>query len=273
MKRKAPKDSPTEVAAAAGCSKGLAHRLLARGMTREAIIQRVSETKARKAALAAVPKNSFEQEPAPSYSNGANGHAASHPALIGIPSFIESQTLKEFHLASLRGIEVQSKRRDLLPIGPLLSVCLSGIAFMKQRLMALPDELGVDFGRTLAKVLQQRLEYIFSEARRVHEQECLKNGIVLPPEPPPAPMPPQLPYYQRYERGSTTGEVENATAREQIGTPEWLALHPSITFQESFKISAKKKEWDRAMAELLNTRNTWDIPPEAPTMAPEPEAA
>ena len=55
MKRKAPKDSPTEVAAA-GCSKGLAHRLLARGMTRAEIIARIAEDKRRKAALAGVPK-------------------------------------------------------------------------------------------------------------------------------------------------------------------------------------------------------------------------
>ena len=276
MKRKPeppPKESPTEVAAAAGCSKALAHRLLARGMTRDQIIERVAEDKRRKAALAGAPKKTLTPKLGEGFTNGANGHAANgHAALIGIPSYVESQTLKEFHLAELRGIEVQSKRRDLLPIEPLLSICFSGLRFMKQRLAALPPELGVDFGRTLEKALSQRLEHIFAEARRVNEQECAKRGIHLPPEPPPAPMPPQLPYYQQYERGSTTGAVENTMAREQIGTVEWMMLHPSIDLQASFKISAKKKQWDERMAELLNSRHTWDLPPEAAPLKPlEPQ--
>jgi hypothetical protein len=261
------KDSPAEVAKAAGCTRQLAHRLLARGMTRDQIIERVRETKARKEALAEVPKKTLDQNSGPGFTYGVNGHAA---IMAGIPSYAESQSLKEWHLAQLRGIEVQSKRRDLLPIEPILSICFSGLRFMRQRLSALPDELGVEFGRTLAKVLSQRLEHIFREARRVNEQECRKHGIVLPAEPPPAPMPPQLPYYQRYEKGSTTGEVENTTAVEQIGTPEWMALHPSIGFQESFQISAKKKQWDAEMAALLNRRREWDLPPEPPV---EPEAA
>ena len=269
MKPKPKKESPTEVAAAAGCSKGLAHRLLARGMTRAAIIERVAEDRRRKAALAAVPKKKLPQVSAEAFTNGANGHAA----LTGIPSYSESQSLKEWHLAELRGIEVQSKRRDLLPIEPLLSVCFSGLRFMKQRLMALPDELGYEFGNTLAKVLTQRLAHIFAETRRVNELECLKRGVILPPEPPPPPRSATLAYYQQYESGSTTGELENTTAVEQIGTPEWLALHPGIGFQESFKVSAKKRAWDAQMAALLNSRSEWDLPPEAPTMAPEPEAA
>ena len=105
--------------------------------------------------------------------------------------------------------------------------------------------------------------------------ECAKRvRIHLPPEPPPAPMPPQLPYYQRYERGSTTGEVENTTRVEQIGTVEWMMLHPSIDLQASFKISAKKKQWDAEMAALLNRRGEWDLPPEPQPLKPlEDDAA
>jgi hypothetical protein len=245
---------PTAVAKAAGWSKGLAHRLLARGLSPEQIIERVAEDKRRKQAL-------------------ADGRVNGHAATAGIPSFVESQTLKEWHLAQLRGIEVQSKRRDLLPLEPWLSVCFSGLRFIRQRLSALPDELGVEFGRTLAKVLHQRLEHIFTEARRVNEQECAKHGIVLPPEPPPPPVSPLLPYYQRYERGSTTGELENTSGVEQIGTPEWLALHPSVSFQESFQISARKKQWDGEMAALLNRRHEWDLPPEPPPVDPPPPEA
>ena len=146
-------------------SKGLAHRLLARGMTRAEIIERVAEDKRRKAALAAVPKKTPTTDSSQGFTNGANGHVNGHAALTGIPSYSESQSLKEWHLAQLRGIEVQSKRRDLLPIEPLLSICFSGLRFMKQRLAALPPELGVDFGRTLAKALSQRLEHDhFAEA-------------------------------------------------------------------------------------------------------------
>ena len=236
-------------------------------MTRDQIIERVvPRTSGGKQHRRRAPKKTLTQI-REGFTNGANGHAANgHAALIGIPSYVESQTLKEFHLAELRGIEVQSKRRDLLPIEPLLSICFSGLRFMKQRLAALPPELGVDFGRTLEKALSQRLEHIFAEARRVNEQECAKRGIHLPPEPPPAPMPPQLPYYQQYERGSTTGAVENTMAREQIGTVEWMMLHPSIDLQASFKISATKKQWDERMAELLNSRHAWDLAARKPQL-------
>ena len=223
-----PKDSPTEIAAAAGCSKALAHRLLARGMTRAEIIERAwPRTSGGKrdwrllhqctVQAGGYAKFYERRERSRERSRRPDRHSE-----LCRPKVSRAERMQ--HLAQLRGIEVQSKRRDLLPIEPLLSVCFSGLQFMKQRLMALPPELGVDFGRTLEKALSQRLEHIFAEARRVNEQECAKavHGIRAP-EPPPAPMPPpELPAtYQQYERGSTTGAVDEYDgARTEVGTVE-----------------------------------------------------
>jgi hypothetical protein len=49
------KDGPTKIAKAAGCSKGLAHRLLKRGHTPKQIADRIAENKAREAELLELP--------------------------------------------------------------------------------------------------------------------------------------------------------------------------------------------------------------------------
>ena len=80
------KESPSEVAKAAGCSKGLAHRSLSRGMTKAEIIERIAENRRRKAARESAGFPVLPVVPVP---NG-NGH------VDGIPNFSTSQATKEF---------------------------------------------------------------------------------------------------------------------------------------------------------------------------------
>jgi hypothetical protein len=97
------KDSPAEVARAAGCSRQLAHRLLQRGMTRSEIIARVAEQNARKADLMEFPTTAV---------SATNGHAAAD----GMLSYAGAQASKENWSAALRKLEHQKKCGELVPV-------------------------------------------------------------------------------------------------------------------------------------------------------------
>jgi hypothetical protein len=56
-----------------------------------------------------------------------NGHAA------GVPSYVKSQALKEYHLSQLRGIEVDIKRRELYPLHPLRAICFTALNRLRTR--------------------------------------------------------------------------------------------------------------------------------------------
>jgi hypothetical protein len=159
-----PKVSPTAVAREASCSRQLVSRLLARGFSKQQIIDRVREQRERKAVL----------EQGLLAAGKANGHASA------IPSYAESQAVKEYHLAELRGIEVQIRRRQLYPLEPLRSICLTALNHLRARFGALPDELAQEFGREHAEILRTRIVAIFDEAGRVAQRECEKYGAPWP---------------------------------------------------------------------------------------------
>ena len=189
-----------------------------------------------------------------------NGHA--------VPSYAESQAIKEYHLSELRGIEVEIKRRQLFPIEPLRAILFAGAHYLQNRLGSLPGELSGQLGPELTKLLHFHIAAAFNEARRVVCWESVRHGISPPPDPPPAPLRKRLAYYEQFIRNSRAGEIESVDAAQQIGSVEWLRLHPSVSFQESFKYSALKKEWDARMSQLLAERSSWDLPPELPEEPP-----
>jgi hypothetical protein len=246
-----PKDTPTSVAKAAGCSRQLADRLLRRGMTRAAIIERMERQREAEAARGKV-----------------NGHAA---GIASVPPFTESQARKEFHLAELRALEVAVKRGELVRLEPLRSICYSSVKYLSVRFSSLPDELRHEFGPELARVLQDRIRHYFSEAAQLYRHECTKRGMRVAPAEPPPPPHEILAYYQRYMKDSTTGEVENVSAAQQVGSYEWRRDHPSRA-KDWFRIQQLKVAWDAEMAALLARRSEWDISPE-PVPVPPDEAA
>ena len=88
-------------------------------------------------------------------------------------------------------------------------------------------------------------------------------GLTLPPPLPPPPAPSELPAYLQYVRDAIDGRTEQVSFAERILSVEWRQAHPSVTIQQEFEIKEKKRRWDAAMAELLNARSTWDLPPES----------
>jgi hypothetical protein len=127
---------------------------------------------------------------------------------------------------------------------------------------ALPGELETEFGAALKETLRRRIAHAFAAAERMSQQAAAFHRVSLPAKPAPEPPEPVLAYYRQYVLGSTSGETEVVSGEEQIGTPEWLRLHPSVSFEQSFEISRRKKEWDGRMAELLRERPEWDLPAE-----------
>jgi hypothetical protein len=267
MERKSKKKQPeainaTAIAARAGCSRQLVSRLLARGFDERRIVERIAERKARESARnkAATVVSSA---PPPSYSGPVNGFPAPH----GYPPFAESEAKKEAHLAELRGLEVAKAKGELFPLQPLMAITVGILRFQRDLLWLLPHEAGQELSmRTepeVASILHRHLEHMFHAVEAFAEGECRKYAVAMPAAPP-APTRSQLAYYERYRRDSRDGEIEVIPVCERIDSKEWMAAHPSVTFEQGFVILRKKKEWDKAMGELLAKRSEWDLPVEAP---------
>jgi hypothetical protein len=266
-KRKKSTETPnvTALATRAGCSRTLVLRLLRRGLTEQQIVARIAENKRRKAELD-LPTTPVA---------AVNGHAANGNLL----TFTEAQTLKENHLAALRGLQVARAQGAVYPLQPLRAITLTVANFQRDVLWRWPGELAPELsmrsGDEIAEALRRHIESLFHASSALFEAECSKYNIKLPPELPPRPVPSKLPYFEQYVAGSKTGDREHIHGVKEIGTPEWMQAHPSVGVQESFQILARKRRWDADMAALLNRRSEWDLPPEPEPPEPEepPEAA
>lgn len=152
--------SAQQIANLANVSLTLVHRKLAQGKTPRQI---VAEALGRE-----------NQAPRDLVTPSHNGHASN------IPSYAESQAVKEYHLAALRGIEVEIRRRALYPLQPLRAICFTALNHLRNRFAALPDELSQEFGMEHAAILRSRIGHIFDEAARVAQRECEKYGAPWP---------------------------------------------------------------------------------------------
>ncbi len=264
MASKSNKPQPitaTAIAKKAGCSRQLASRLLARGFDERQIVERVEERKRREAARTSARNKAATAVTSapPSHSGPVNG--------FPYPPFAESEAKKEAALAELRSIEVARQKGELLPLAPILAVTTSVVKFEHDLLWLLPNEAAQELaGRSeqeIASILHRHVERIFAAVAAFGEGECRKFNIVLPPAPP-TPTRSQLASYERFVKDSRVGEIEVTPLSERIDSKEWTEAHPSVTFEMGFAILRKKREWDRAMAELLNRRSEWDLPPERP---------
>jgi hypothetical protein len=263
-KKTGQKPNATVLATKAGCSRQLVSRLLARGFSGQQICARIKENKVREAARAA---RSNAQAKIP-----ANGF----PALpVPVPPFAQSEAIKEHALSELRLLELQRRRGELLPLQPLRAISVTVAHFQRDVLWRWPDELSQELsmrpGDEIADVLRRHIEALFHASSALFEAECRKYNIRLPPEPPPRPVSSRLPYFEQYIAGSTSGKKEHISGVKEIGTPQWMAAHPSVDIQQSFQILASKRQWDADMAALLNRRSEWDLPPEPVEPPPEPE--
>lgn len=261
MKRKKPakKAGPSEVARAAGCAKSQAHKLLQRGLSKAEIIAHTEERKAREEARA----------------TRLNGHANGHDPLecptVPVPPFSVSEARKEHFLSEIREMQAAKLRGQVLPLEPWRSAIFAATHFLGIRLRDLPDELRDELGPALTKLLRIRLYAIFDESRRVLAWECERHGVPPPPPAPPEPVRSRLAYYERFLAGSRTGEIEPIPLSERIESEEWLAAHPSVSFEERFGILRKKTAWDEDMLALLRRRAEWDLPAETAEPGPPPE--
>jgi hypothetical protein len=150
MKRKAPpKDSPAEVARAAGCSRSLACRLLGRGLSRRQIVARIAENKRREAERALLKK----LPATPVIQPATNGHAASD----GLLSFAGAQCAKENWLAGLRRLEFQQKSGELLNAAEVKKWFLHWMVPLLQALRRLPGEMTIELQDKTALEIEQIL--------------------------------------------------------------------------------------------------------------------
>jgi hypothetical protein len=235
-------------------------RLLRRGLDAEAIVQRAEERRARLAMRT--------EGVTTAVNGGVNGHADGETngfPVIPIPPFSQSEAKKEFHLAELRALEVARQKGELVAIQPFRAITDSVLKFQRDCIALWPTDLAHDLTmRTqaeCAELLRRRVEHLFHSTAAFLEAECKKYGIILPPPPPERPRL-RLAYYERYVRDSRTGQIETIPREEDIDSERWRLQHPSITFQQSFEILRKKREWDAAMGELLARRVEWDLAPE-----------
>jgi hypothetical protein len=273
MKSKPPKKpSPTAVAKAAGCSKGLASRLLNRGMTPEEIITRLEERRARELARLA----NAETAGGGRVNGPVNGFTMDLPTIPlpespTFPPFAESERRKEFYLSKIRQLQAEKLHGQLLPLEPLRSVVFAAMHILQNRLRDLPGELADGFGVENTKILGGHIQAILEQSRQIFEWESQRCGVPLPPPMPPA-VRKRLAYYERFIRDSRAGEIEVTPLSERIDSAQWRAAHPSITFEDGFRILAAKRRWDEDMLALLRRRAEWDLPSELPDLPPpEPE--
>jgi hypothetical protein len=142
------KAGPAEVARAAGCSKQLASRLLARGHSLDEIQERTRERKQRAAERLDLPATPL------------NGHAAT----AGLVTFSEAQRRKEFALARIREAEADQKIGELMPVEEALQWLRHIYIPLIQSFRALPDEMRDLLTPELAELLRRRVEGIVGAA-------------------------------------------------------------------------------------------------------------
>jgi hypothetical protein len=267
-KPKTPKQKPPEtmkaLAERLGVSRQLVGKLFSRGYSVAEIEARIQLRRSKEEAHQASGK-----APVSTRVNGkANGHDHDMDfPTVPVPSFAESEKRKEFFLSEIRRAEAAKLHSTLLPLEPLRSVVFASTQYLSNRLRDLPDELADQFGPENTKLLRIRIYAVVDEARRVLVWESQRHGIPVPPDPPPQ-VRKRLGHYEQFLKGSTTGETQRVSGAKEIGSPEWMAQHPSVSFQESFKYSRLKKEWDERMLQLLAERSSWDLPSELPDQPP-----
>jgi hypothetical protein len=143
------KAGPADVAQAAGCSKQLASRLLARGMTEAEVIERIAEDKRRKAEL-----------DLPTTPVRVNGHAA------GIPTFSESQRRKEAALATIREHEAGLKIGALVEAEETRSWLAHIFVPLVNGVRGIPSEMRDLLTPEVAELLRRRIEGCIASADR-----------------------------------------------------------------------------------------------------------
>jgi hypothetical protein len=264
--------SPTALATELGVSRQTVWHALKSGATVSEIRQRAAHWHAIVEARQHPGKRTDKAVDA--IVNGAvdrgNGHAADNS---GIPAYTVSQAKKEAMLASLRELEVESKRGELAPVAKMQGWVVESIAFERKHTWTLPTLLRERGHATAGDLAERLVRRIFGDSDAFMRRRASHYGLRLPPPLPPPPPAERLPSYLQYARDSISGETGVIPPGERLGSAEWRLAHPSIGIQEEFAIMAKKRAWDKAMGELLNTRSTWDLPPEHPaTPASELEA-
>lgn len=248
-----------------GVSRQLVGKLFSRGYS-------VAQIEAR------IQLRRVKEEPRSGAAATINGHTNGHDPLDlptvpvpVMPPFAESEARKEYFLSEIRELQAAKLRGQALPVEPLRSVVFYASHFLTNRLRDLPDELMDQLGPENTKLLRIRIHTIFDEARRVLAWEHQRAGLPVSPEPP-QPVRKRLAYYERFIDDSRTGEIETIPTNERIDSPEWQAQHPSVSFEEGFRILAAKRRWDEDMLLLLRRRAEWDLPNELPEPVP-PEVA
>jgi hypothetical protein len=144
------KTGPADVARAAGCSKQLASRLLARGMTEAEIIERISENKTRKAERLDLPTTPIRM----------NGHAAD------IPTFSESQRRKEAALATIREHEAGLKIGTLVEAEQTRQWLAHIFVPLTNGMRGIPSEMRDLLTPEVAELLRRRIEGCIASADR-----------------------------------------------------------------------------------------------------------
>jgi hypothetical protein len=125
----AKKAGPSETARDAGCSKSQAHKLLGRGLSKEEIITRTAERKARAEARAGVGNNHVNGAP-------TNGFP-----VTPWPTFAQSEARKEHLLAELRDLQLMRERGELIPASYVRIWAGRFLVEAKDILLAGPSEL------------------------------------------------------------------------------------------------------------------------------------
>ena len=163
QRRYEPGCGPAAVARAAGCSEPLAVRLLKRGMTPDAIIERCRIRREREAERrAASSGNSDGNGRAPVI--GLNGHAATTGLTPSAEPFSRAQARRESAQADIRELQAGEKRGELVPVRAVNAWFAAQIVKARDRLLRLPselrDQLGAMDGAHCENLLDTELRFI-----------------------------------------------------------------------------------------------------------------
>jgi hypothetical protein len=142
-----PGHSPTEIASAAGCSRPIVYRLLARGLTRDQIVERFASRTMRQT------NEPGSRQPARAPRNGktATATATATPTpepgtntggANGSESFADAQRRKESALADERQLRVGERRGALVPIVHVNAHFAGVIVKSRDILLRIGPELG-----------------------------------------------------------------------------------------------------------------------------------
>ena len=177
----APGQSPTEVARAAGCSRPLAHRLLARGMTVAAIVERCRVRREQEAARTAGGLAARRNGGSNGVGNGGNGNGGNGTnGIAPLLSYSAAQAAKENWLYRLRQQEYEQKAGELVPIAEVRQWQAHLWIPLLQSLRHLPSELRDSFdllsGPELEALLRDRIDAITSAVVSYIDECASRSG-------------------------------------------------------------------------------------------------